>query len=484
MKKIILLIVSLAISIISFSQSYTVQTVPNPKTEYNGWVTNPDNVISPIIADSINLLLTDLEKKTSIQAAVVIINSIGEEVPADFATELFNTWGIGVKGKDNGLLILMVYDQHRIEFRTGYGMESLLPDITCKRIQMNYMVPRFKEELYDQGMMDGIKATIDVLSNPDTSQIMAEMDARDEQLALDDPRKPVITGFVAGIFFLVALIAFFIEKREGKFKSDRDTLLPNHKVYLPINGAYWIFIYALLPLGLIGSLYFGGIGKGYYWKLVLIVYGYLIFILLENRIRSNKFLAKASPKDDYFARFQLFANENQYWFWAAIFFPFPFLFYWLYYKNKMKALRNHPRACQLCASPMKKLDEKSDDAFLNKSQVLEEGLESIDYDVWCCTACDNHHVLRFENVFSKYTVCPQCAGKTYYLDKDVTLVAATYDHGGSGQKTYLCKNCLHEEIKPYTTSRLTRSSSSSGSSGGGGSFGGGSSGGGGSGSSW
>ncbi|MBY0426893.1 MAG: TPM domain-containing protein, partial [Cytophagales bacterium] len=357
----------------AFSQSYTVQTVPNPKTEYQGLVSNPDNIISPPVADSINYLLQELENKTSMQVAVVVLNSIGEEIPADFATDLFNSWGIGVKGKDNGLLILMVYDQHRIEFRTGYGMETLLPDVICKRIQMNYMVPRFKEELYDQGMMDGVKATIDILTNTENSKFMAEMDARENQLALDDPSRPIVTGIVAGIFFLVAFIAFFIEKRDGKFKSDRNPLLPNHKVYLPMSMGYWLFLYGILPLGCIGALYFGGIGHGYYWWLVLIVYGYLVFILLENRLRSNQFLSKSTPKDDYFTRFQLFANENQYWFWAAIFFPLPFVFYWLFYKSRMKGLRSHPRNCQLCQQPMRKLDEKADDAYLIKGQVLEEG---------------------------------------------------------------------------------------------------------------
>jgi uncharacterized protein len=112
---------------------YTVETVPDPKSSPSyHYVSNPDGVIEESTVAQIDSLLANLEKTTTSQVAVVVLNSIGETVPKTFATKLFNYWGIGDREKDNGLLILMVMDQRSIEFETGKGMEGVLPDVTLQ----------------------------------------------------------------------------------------------------------------------------------------------------------------------------------------------------------------------------------------------------------------------------------------------------------------------------------------------------------------
>ncbi|UOQ72863.1 TPM domain-containing protein [Hymenobacter cellulosilyticus] len=76
---------------------------------------------------------------------MVLTRSIGEEVPKTAATTLFNRWKIGDREKNNGLLMLLVDDQHRVEFETGYGLEADVPDVVCFRIQQRYMVPYLRE---------------------------------------------------------------------------------------------------------------------------------------------------------------------------------------------------------------------------------------------------------------------------------------------------------------------------------------------------
>ncbi len=118
-----------------------------------------------------------------------------------------------------------------------------------------------------------------------------------------------------------------------------------------------------------------------------------------------------------------------------------------------------------------------------KTQILEEDLNAIDYDVWICTHCEEKELYSFANRFSRYTSCKGCGVKAAFLFSNKTLVSASYSSSGTGCKTYNCKNCTHVEKVTYTIPMKVRSSSSSG-GGGGSSFGGGSSGGGGSGSSW
>lgn len=162
MKKLILLIALMYAGIV-YGQYETVEAVPNPKTENGGYVSNPDFILDQTTVDQLNEILSDLEENDRFQVAVVCLRSIGDNVPKDFSTELAVKWGIGEKTRDNGLLILLVLDQHRIEFETGYGTESILTDLLTQQIQQEYMLPYFKQNNYDAGMLAGIKAVRDAL---------------------------------------------------------------------------------------------------------------------------------------------------------------------------------------------------------------------------------------------------------------------------------------------------------------------------------
>ena len=112
-------------------------------------------------------MLSQLEDSLSIEVAIVALSSIGEDIPAEFAHKLFEHWGIGKKADDNGLLILLVLDQRKVTFATGYGLEGVLPDALCFRIQQNEMVPWFRKNDFDRGMTEGVRAVTLVLYGSD-----------------------------------------------------------------------------------------------------------------------------------------------------------------------------------------------------------------------------------------------------------------------------------------------------------------------------
>ena len=103
----------------------------------------------------------------SIEVTVVALPSIGEDIPAEFAHKHFEHWGIGKKADDNGLLILLVLDQRKVTFATGYGLEGVLPDALCFRIQQNEMVPWFRKNDFDRGITEGVRAVTLVLYGSD-----------------------------------------------------------------------------------------------------------------------------------------------------------------------------------------------------------------------------------------------------------------------------------------------------------------------------
>lgn len=146
----------------------TVDDVPNPKTyDADNWVSDPDHILDSETKNKINDILQQLEDSLTIEVAVVALNSIGEEEPHEFAVTLFNLWGVGKAKDDNGLLILLTRDIRDITFKTGYGLEGVLPDAICKRIQMETMVPHLRENDWNTGMLEGVKAVAAVLYGSD-----------------------------------------------------------------------------------------------------------------------------------------------------------------------------------------------------------------------------------------------------------------------------------------------------------------------------
>lgn len=138
---------------------YTTKNIPKvhlqDKTRY---VCNPANILSVAACDSIDRMLYALEQQTGIETVVAVVPSIGSEDCFDFTHQLLNEWGVGKKGKNNGLVILLVTDQRCIQFYTGYGLEGDLPDAICKRIQTRYMIPYLKNGNWDEGMVAGVRA--------------------------------------------------------------------------------------------------------------------------------------------------------------------------------------------------------------------------------------------------------------------------------------------------------------------------------------
>ena len=89
---------------------------------------------------------------TSSQIAVVTVPTLGDYDIFDYAQKLYETWGIGQKSNNNGILLLIAQQEHKARIHTGYGLEGAIPDALAKRIISNTIVPAFKQERYYQGL--------------------------------------------------------------------------------------------------------------------------------------------------------------------------------------------------------------------------------------------------------------------------------------------------------------------------------------------
>jgi uncharacterized protein len=470
-KACLLLFFLLIGTVVLAQQAYTVETVPNVKLVNNSYVSNPDNILSSETVAAIDSLLISLEDSATAQVAIVALNSIGEYDPFLFAQELFERWKIGQKGKDNGLLILLVKDQRTVHFHTGYGVEGILPDATCKKIQTDHMAPYFKDGNYDQGMLEGVKATAAILSHPDDDT--AGTVAGDSEQDLDVMEFAI---FVSFLWIVVAFIVFIVKLARKSFRKNENA--PDVKS----SPFGWFLTFIVLPVFLMIAFalaeHFGVFFAG--------IYGYLAITSLRKRGMIDREAEKWLEKKDYQGVYDFYKERQTLFSVLRFLMPIPFAFTYGAYKKKLEYARNHPRNCNQCGMPLTKLDENKDDDFLSKSELLEETLKSVDYDVWKCTSCNAAEKFSYINEKSKYEACPKCGTIAYYEVSDRTIRSATKYSDGEGEQRHACKDCGHQNVRRYSIARIQESSDSSGSSSSssGGSWGGGRSGGGGASTSW
>lgn len=459
----------------TFAQkAYTVQDVPNVKVQYNRLVSDPENILKPETVAQLDQQLAALESSSTAQVAVVILPSIGSADIFQFAQELFTAWGIGQASNDNGLLILLVMDQRTVRFHTGQGLEGILPDVICKRIQEDRMVPHFRDGNNDEAMLEGVAEVIRILSDPTYAEELVGV-------AFTPSPWQVLYWVLLGAGGLTLLIVFIVKRR--KFTDSKNPITTPY-AEMRFSRLGWLTEFGILPAALLVGLDNSAMDDPSLYA-VAGLYGYFILTFLHKRQRMGQVANRLAEQKKYKRIVDFFEEYRYGWIAAAVFFPIPFLFHYPLYKRRMMFYRNHPRDCEKCGKPARKLDEAADDAYLTKGKAFEEQLKSVDYDVWLCDGCGTYFELMYPNRSSKYNNCPKCKTKAWYLKSNQTIKSPTTSSTGTGEKTHECKFCNHKVVSTYTIARLSESSSSGGgSSSSGGSFGGGSSGGGGASSSW
>ncbi len=185
------------------AKPYSVSEVPNVQlADSHRYTSNPDGILSAEAVRAIDLACDSLRTKGVAQVAVVAIRDIKSDDVFTFAHELFSSWGVGNKQADNGLGIILVLDKREIRFVTGYGLEGVLPDAVCKRIQQRYMVGPLGAGNYDKGMVDGVAATATLLSSGELPTSNEDDLTEGEILAL--------FGTMFAFFALLVLLVFFI----------------------------------------------------------------------------------------------------------------------------------------------------------------------------------------------------------------------------------------------------------------------------------
>ena len=167
-----------------------------------GRVNDYAGVLSSKTISGLNTALKSFEDSTSNQIAVLTIHTLDGANLEEYSMKVAQTWKLGQKGKDNGVLLLVVTDDRKIRIEVGYGLEGTLTDAVCSVIIQREILPKFKKGDYDGGVSAGIVSILAAIGGTYTADQASSSDR------MGFPEILIFLGIfavVVGMFTFVAL---------------------------------------------------------------------------------------------------------------------------------------------------------------------------------------------------------------------------------------------------------------------------------------
>jgi uncharacterized protein len=130
---------------------------PAPQHYFNDYA----GVVSGDVAKRLDSQLAQCEKDTTDQIVVAIFPKMQSDAPlADYSLRIAKAWKIGQKDKNNGMLLVVFIQDHKMQIETGLGIEKIVTDAICKKILDDEMTPRFRKGDFDGGLTAAVSAMI------------------------------------------------------------------------------------------------------------------------------------------------------------------------------------------------------------------------------------------------------------------------------------------------------------------------------------
>jgi len=133
--------------------------VPIPRGPVNDYA----SVLTPEQFSNLSQMLDQFFKRTDVPIVISIMQDTSPLTPTEYAFLMYNTWGIGIPGINQGLLLLLAMKEKHLETEVGLGLEKYLPETEGDRIVQDEFLPHFREGGFYEGLKAGTEAIIKVL---------------------------------------------------------------------------------------------------------------------------------------------------------------------------------------------------------------------------------------------------------------------------------------------------------------------------------
>lgn len=198
-------------------QSLIAQDIPDPMSPPR-MVNDFSGLLNTADLQKLENKLETFYNETSTQIYIVIIDDLKGYDISDFAFRLGEKWGVGTKGKDNGIVILLNPSSDRMQgdafVATGYGLEGAVPDAVANRLVDLEMVPFFKEQKYYEGL--------DAATNTIIKLTRGEFTA-DKYLASKESSSPLFE-ILLPIIILIIISGIFSGRKSRYYSSGKSNL--------------------------------------------------------------------------------------------------------------------------------------------------------------------------------------------------------------------------------------------------------------------
>ncbi len=200
-------------------------------------------ILAPATVDQLENSLGQFETEQSTQIVVLTIPSLESDSVEDFSLKVAETWQIGRKGKDNGLLLLIARDERKIRIEVGYGLEGSLTDLVAGRIIRDVITPQFRKGNFDQGVINGTSSMMAAVKG----EFIAEQARASGEGSKSDPGG-LIVPLLVGLFFVGRIFG----RQKWLAASIGGVAAPVFAFFAL--GPQWLIILLLVPIGFIVGL--------------------------------------------------------------------------------------------------------------------------------------------------------------------------------------------------------------------------------------
>lgn len=198
----------------------------------NSYVTDNSGVLSENTKQTLEIRLRQLEKNTSgVQYIIFIEDSYPKNYTfEEYTLKIVEKNKIGQKNQDNGILLYIAIQDHEFRWEVGYGVESTLNNPLLGRISREYLIPNFKNEDYEKGILDTYDVTEKILLNSnDPDIIRLKQDQEAEQSKLD----------FKALMVILLILLFFSILVYGLYQSIKDSYKENRSLNKKKSNSYY-----------------------------------------------------------------------------------------------------------------------------------------------------------------------------------------------------------------------------------------------------
>lgn len=199
--------------------------------QLTGRVVDQAGVMSADSRTAVEAKLKDLEDKSGIQLVVATVKSLQGGDIETYANELFRAWKLGQAQKNNGVLLLVAPNEHKVRIEVGYGLEGTLTDALSSVVISSAIVPRFKTGDFSGGIERGVDGIISIL-NGDAADWQPKVNVRQDDLSADfDQLFPFL------FILLFIFIIWYVNRNSGG--PGGMARRGGGPVFIPYGGSSW-----------------------------------------------------------------------------------------------------------------------------------------------------------------------------------------------------------------------------------------------------